>query len=182
MAACADTPVPDVEPDTVGVYNDTILERLDDLMQEVSARGIKLTVALHDRWSLGCWRSDAYQRKYNLTKVSWVATRGTRCISVRVQVQPCGCCYTITFGVLVMIALQAAHTNPAVYHLAPKWATMTGRLPTQRQRQQSGTVLHRGKMNILPRVSLVLGVDLAGYQWMAYLAPKWISGSQNYSD
>ena len=62
-------PVPDVEPKTVGVYDDRILERLDDLLYEASIRGIKVTVALHDRWSLGCWRSDAYQRKYNLTKV-----------------------------------------------------------------------------------------------------------------
>jgi len=87
VAACADTPVPDVEPDTVGVYNDTILERLDDLMQEASVRGIKLTVALHDRWSLGCWRSDAYQRKYNLTQVSCVVARCMRRIFVRLQVQ-----------------------------------------------------------------------------------------------
>jgi mannan endo-1,4-beta-mannosidase len=51
------------------VYNDLILDRLDDLLYEACLRGIKLTVALHDRWSLGCWRNDAYQRKYNLTKV-----------------------------------------------------------------------------------------------------------------
>lgn len=68
VAACSSSPVPDVEPKTVGIYDDTILERLDDLLYEASIRGIKLTVALHDRWSLGCWRSDAYQRKYNLTK------------------------------------------------------------------------------------------------------------------
>ena len=69
IGACSDTQVPDVEPNSVGVYNDTILSRLDDLMYEASARGIKLTVALHDRWSLGCWRDDAYQRKYNITPV-----------------------------------------------------------------------------------------------------------------
>jgi mannan endo-1,4-beta-mannosidase len=68
VAACSSTPVPDVEPQAVGVFDDTILERLDDLLFEASARGIKLTVALHDRWSLGCWRSDAYQRKYNLPR------------------------------------------------------------------------------------------------------------------
>jgi mannan endo-1,4-beta-mannosidase len=69
VAACSSTPTPDLEPQQVGVYEDTILMRLDDLLYEASIRGIKLTVALHDRWSLGCWRSDAYQRKYNLTKV-----------------------------------------------------------------------------------------------------------------
>eukprot|EP00040_Diaphanoeca_grandis_P010607 m.54383 g.54383 ORF g.54383 m.54383 type:complete len:782 (-) comp21903_c0_seq1:67-2412(-) len=68
VAACSSTPIPDVEPQTVGVYNDAILEQLDELLFEASIRGIKITVALHDRWSLGCWRSDAYQRKYNLTQ------------------------------------------------------------------------------------------------------------------
>eukprot|EP00729_Bicosta_minor_P008497 gene8497-35004_t len=66
-AACASTPTPDVEPVSVGTYDDTILGKLDDLLFEASARGIKVTVALHDRWSLGCWRSDAYQKKYNIS-------------------------------------------------------------------------------------------------------------------
>lgn len=68
VAACEASGVPDVEPAQVGVYDDTILARLDDLLLEAAARGLKLTVALHDRWSLGCWRADAYQRKYNLTR------------------------------------------------------------------------------------------------------------------
>ena len=67
VAACSSTPVPDVEPVSVGKYDDSILERLDDLLHEAALRGIKVTVALHDRWSLGCRRSDAYQRKFNLT-------------------------------------------------------------------------------------------------------------------
>ena len=66
VAACADTPTPDLEPKAVGTYDDTILERLDQLMYEAAERSLKLTVALHDRWSLGCWRTDAYARKYNL--------------------------------------------------------------------------------------------------------------------
>ena len=70
IAACADTPIPDVEPDAVGSYDDTILARLDQLMYEAAERGLKLTVALHDRWSLGCWRADAYSQKYNLTRAS----------------------------------------------------------------------------------------------------------------
>eukprot|EP01043_Picozoa_sp_COSAG02_P027084 COSAG02_NODE_1580_length_11851_cov_35.748043_9_plen_228_part_00 len=68
VAACADTPTPDVEPHSVGSYDDTILARLDQLMYEAAERGLKLTVALHDRWSLGCWRTDAYAQKYNLTR------------------------------------------------------------------------------------------------------------------
>lgn len=70
VAACADTPTPDLEPNAVGSYDDTILERLDQLLHEASERGIKLTVALHDRWSLGCWRTDAYALKYNLTRAA----------------------------------------------------------------------------------------------------------------
>jgi mannan endo-1,4-beta-mannosidase len=69
VAACADSPVPDLEPTLPGAFDDTILGRLDTLMHEAVQRGLKLTVALHDRWSLGCWRSDAYARKYNLTDV-----------------------------------------------------------------------------------------------------------------
>ena len=68
VPACKSNPVPDLEPKTVGVFDNTILERLDDLLFEASIRGLKVTVALHDRYSLGCWRSDSYQRKYNLTK------------------------------------------------------------------------------------------------------------------
>ena len=69
VAACDEQGgVPDLEPEVVGQYNDAILSRLDDLLFEASSRGIKLTVALHDRWSLGCWRSDAYQRKYGIPK------------------------------------------------------------------------------------------------------------------
>jgi hypothetical protein len=44
VAACSDTPTPDVEPHTVGEYDDTILEGLDDLMYDAAARGLKLTV------------------------------------------------------------------------------------------------------------------------------------------
>ena len=70
VAACSDTPTPDLEPHEVGSYDDTILERLDTLMFEAAARGLKLTVALHDRWSLGCWRTDSYAEKYHIHKVS----------------------------------------------------------------------------------------------------------------
>ena len=42
VAACADTPVPDVEPETVGVFDDTILQRLDDFLAAAAARGLKV--------------------------------------------------------------------------------------------------------------------------------------------
>ena len=49
-----------------GTFDDAALLRLDDLMAEVAERGLKLTVALHDRWSLGCWRVDAYAKAYRV--------------------------------------------------------------------------------------------------------------------
>lgn len=60
------TQIPDLEHEGVGIYDDTILERIDELMVRTQAAGIKLTLALHDRWSLGCWRTDSYARKFNL--------------------------------------------------------------------------------------------------------------------
>ena len=68
--ACSTSAVPDVEPQSIGVWDDTILERVDDLMHECSIRGIKVSLSLHDRYSLGCTRSDAYAHAYNLTRCS----------------------------------------------------------------------------------------------------------------
>ncbi|GIL48225.1 hypothetical protein Vafri_4909 [Volvox africanus] len=57
--------VSDVES-PVGVYDDTILSMIDTLMLRTQQRGIKLIIALHDRYSLGCWSSDAYVLKYKI--------------------------------------------------------------------------------------------------------------------
>jgi mannan endo-1,4-beta-mannosidase len=61
--------MPDIEPNTVGVWDDTQLKAIDQLMVEAQARGIKLTIAIHDRYQLGCWGSDAYVSKYKLPAV-----------------------------------------------------------------------------------------------------------------
>ncbi|KAJ1326166.1 mannan endo-1,4-beta-mannosidase [Microdochium nivale] len=58
--------MPDVEPKQVRVYNDTQLEAIDQLMVEAHERDIKLTIAMHDRYQLGCWGNDTYVTKYNL--------------------------------------------------------------------------------------------------------------------
>ncbi|CAK4072827.1 unnamed protein product [Aphanomyces euteiches] len=58
--------VQDLESNQVGQYDDTILKQVDQLMWEAYQRNIKLVIALHDRWALGCWDSDAYVSKYNL--------------------------------------------------------------------------------------------------------------------
>jgi len=58
--------VDDIETRKVGSYDDRILSMVDDLMLEAYERGIKLDIALHDRYSLGCWRTDAYVTTYDL--------------------------------------------------------------------------------------------------------------------
>ncbi|KAH9120459.1 hypothetical protein LEN26_011087 [Aphanomyces euteiches] len=58
--------VQDLESKQVGQYDDTILKQVDQLMLEAYQHNIKLIIALHDRWALGCWDSDAYVSKYNL--------------------------------------------------------------------------------------------------------------------
>jgi hypothetical protein len=63
--------MPDIEPSQVGKYDDTQLKAIDQLMVEARERGefpsrsvtflvlmaagIKLIIAMHDRYQLGCW-------------------------------------------------------------------------------------------------------------------------------
>ncbi|GAA5842405.1 hypothetical protein JCM11251_004218 [Rhodosporidiobolus azoricus] len=60
--------VDDVEQATVGTYDDGILYKIDQLMVECKARGLKLLIALGDRYSLGYWHTDAYALKLNIVK------------------------------------------------------------------------------------------------------------------
>ena len=57
----------DIEHNYVGIYSEfTILERLDALLLKLYQARMKAIIALHDRYSLGAWGSDAYVHKYNL--------------------------------------------------------------------------------------------------------------------
>ncbi|KAF8152990.1 glycoside hydrolase family 5 protein [Crassisporium funariophilum] len=58
--------VNDLETVAVGSYDDTILRQIDQLAVEARARNIKLVIAMHDRYALGCWDTDAYVAKYKL--------------------------------------------------------------------------------------------------------------------
>ncbi|CEQ43083.1 SPOSA6832_04978 [Sporobolomyces salmonicolor] len=58
--------VNDVEPDTVGTYSDTILGLIDQLMYDCSVRGLKLLIALSDRYALGYWSTDSYAVQLNI--------------------------------------------------------------------------------------------------------------------
>ena len=56
---------PDIE-NPVGVFQSTTIDKFNRMLYLASAYNIKIILAMHDRWSLGCWRSDAYVIKYNL--------------------------------------------------------------------------------------------------------------------
>jgi len=64
--------VSDLETVSVGSYDDTILRMIDQLAVEAHARDIKLVIAMHDRYALGCWDTDAYVAKYNLPTTNCV--------------------------------------------------------------------------------------------------------------
>jgi mannan endo-1,4-beta-mannosidase len=51
--------VPDIE-NPVGQWNPAMLVRLGHLLKRAEWYGIKIFLTVHDRWSLGCWRYDAY--------------------------------------------------------------------------------------------------------------------------
>ncbi|GAA6009280.1 uncharacterized protein JCM10292_000758 [Rhodotorula paludigena] len=56
----------DVEPQTVGEYDDSVLEMIDQLMVDCKQRGLKLLIALSDRYSLGFWATDSYAVQLNI--------------------------------------------------------------------------------------------------------------------
>ncbi|KWU42629.1 glycoside hydrolase family 5 protein, partial [Rhodotorula sp. JG-1b] len=60
--------VNDVEPDQVGVYDDTILGLVDQLMVDCKERGLKLLIALSDRYALGFWSTDCYATHLNIVQ------------------------------------------------------------------------------------------------------------------
>eukprot|EP00438_Fugacium_kawagutii_P021253 Skav207774 [mRNA] locus=scaffold2087:211277:213029:- [translate_table: standard] len=58
--------VPFVESDHMGEYNYTALELINKFMTRAKAHSIKLQIALHDRYELGCWYCDGYQKDLGL--------------------------------------------------------------------------------------------------------------------
>jgi len=57
--------MPDIEPQQVGTYDDTQLKAIDQLMVEAHDRGIKLVIAMHDRYQLGCWGNGMFPSRSN---------------------------------------------------------------------------------------------------------------------
>ncbi|BGO91075.1 hypothetical protein NBRC10512_005832 [Rhodotorula toruloides] len=60
--------VNDLEPSQVGTYDDTILNLIDQLMYDCKQRGLKLMIALSDRYALGFWSTDSYATQLNIVK------------------------------------------------------------------------------------------------------------------
>lgn len=58
--------VPHFEPKHIGEYDYTVLNMIDKLMLKAQQYGIKLIIALHDRYALGCWSCDGYQKDLKL--------------------------------------------------------------------------------------------------------------------
>jgi len=58
--------VPFLEP-RLGEYDFTALELINKFMVKVKEYGVKLAIALHDRYELGCWYCDAYHEYLGLT-------------------------------------------------------------------------------------------------------------------
>ncbi|EJU01837.1 glycoside hydrolase [Dacryopinax primogenitus] len=56
----------DVEVGSVGNWDDTVLEAIDSLMVECQSLGLKLIIALHDRYSLGWDEVDVYATTYGI--------------------------------------------------------------------------------------------------------------------
>ena len=56
-----------LEPDHMGPpYKTQVLDLINDLMVRAHDYGVKLAIAMHDRYSLGCYACDGYQKELGL--------------------------------------------------------------------------------------------------------------------
>lgn len=56
-----------LEPDHMGPpYKTHVLDLINDLMVRAHDYGVKLAIAMHDRYSLGCYACDGYQKELGL--------------------------------------------------------------------------------------------------------------------
>ena len=59
-----------LEPEKMGPpYKTHVLDLINKLMVRAHAHGVKLAIVMHDRYSLGCWACDGYQKALGLTCV-----------------------------------------------------------------------------------------------------------------
>eukprot|EP01117_Protostelium_nocturnum_P020664 TRINITY_DN9409_c0_g1_i1.p1 TRINITY_DN9409_c0_g1~~TRINITY_DN9409_c0_g1_i1.p1 ORF type:complete len:417 (+),score=108.99 TRINITY_DN9409_c0_g1_i1:381-1631(+) len=76
---------PDLEDIKVGNYQDGILNKIDLLMRDCKAYGIKLNLVMHDRYSLGVWQKDGYVAKYGSAEKFYTSSDAQRDYDKRIQ-------------------------------------------------------------------------------------------------
>ena len=58
------TNVPDLEPNSIGQYDDTVLRALDKVLAKLVAKGIKAIISPHDGNAFGINSCDVYGKAY----------------------------------------------------------------------------------------------------------------------
>lgn len=56
--------IPDLEPDSIGTYDDTVLNALDAVLAKLVAKGIKAIISPHDGNAFGLNSCDVYGKTY----------------------------------------------------------------------------------------------------------------------
>eukprot|EP00438_Fugacium_kawagutii_P005960 Skav206625 [mRNA] locus=scaffold2321:35473:40279:- [translate_table: standard] len=56
-----------LEPDHMGAYEPQVLDLINSFMVKAQQYGVKLAIAMHDRYSLGCWACDGYQKALGMS-------------------------------------------------------------------------------------------------------------------
>lgn len=51
----------------LGIFHSDVILKINEFLLLARTYNIKIIVSLHDRWSLGCWRKDAYVQAFNLS-------------------------------------------------------------------------------------------------------------------
>ncbi|KAF2236156.1 glycoside hydrolase family 5 protein [Viridothelium virens] len=60
--------IPDLEPDSIGTYNDTVLDALDGVLAKLVTKGIKAIISPHDGNAFGLNSCDVYGKAYGCSK------------------------------------------------------------------------------------------------------------------
>ena len=58
------TSVPDLEPNSIGTYDDTVLDALDKVLAKLVSKGIKAIISPHDGNAFGYNSCDVYGKAY----------------------------------------------------------------------------------------------------------------------
>lgn len=85
------TSVPDLEPNSIGSYDDTVLGALDKVLEKLVAKGIKAIISPHDGNAFGYNSCDVYGKAYGCAQSDSAAdgfysstTAKQQCVSWRI--------------------------------------------------------------------------------------------------